>query len=58
MNDQFRAPKVVPINRGKPLTPEPFEADYGPVTDDMLKLIDEHCPQEQFKDAKVLKRFI
>lgn len=56
MNDNKRAPAAVTSCGGRP-APEPFDAEYGPITDEMLAYIDRECPQDQFAEFVTVSRF-
>lgn len=52
-----RAPQAVRIS-GAPLpTPEPFEAEYGPIRDEMLAYIDANTDQDELAKGMVGQRF-
>jgi len=47
MNEPQRSPQAVVITAAPPPVPEPFEAEYGPISDEMLAYIDAKADQEE-----------
>jgi hypothetical protein len=57
MNEDKRSPQVVHLCQGTPNLPTPVDVDYsGKITDEMMNLIDELCPQDELAAGEVIKR--
>lgn len=57
MNEPFRAPQAVTMTGGRPNVPEPFNADYGPIRDEILTYIEENTDQKELAGGEAGQHF-
>ena len=57
MYETERAPRAVLMTVGRPNVPEPFEADYGPLRDEVFTYIDAHTDQGELAKGEPGQHF-
>jgi hypothetical protein len=57
MTELPRAPKVVRLASAAPMAPEPYEGEYGPLSEEFYALVEKAADQEKLAGGKVLARF-
>lgn len=57
MHDPRRAPEAVLMTVGRPAVPEPFEAEYGPLRDEVFAYIRDNADQQELADGEAGQHF-
>ena len=57
MHDPYRAPQAVVLTVGRPAVPEPFEAEYGPLRNEIFSHIDAQADQDELAGGEPGQHF-